>query len=125
MINNIFFYSGSAIIFFWGIGHLFPTKEIIKGFGDISEDNKKIITMEWISEGFTLCFIGLLAFLTTLFRTTDSDLSYVIYLSLTAMLLILAALSLRTGAKTSIVPMKICPSIKIIAASLLIIGVSI
>jgi hypothetical protein len=37
-------YLGSKIITLWGIAHLIPTKAIVKGFGDISGDNKKIIT---------------------------------------------------------------------------------
>ena len=44
-------YIGSALPLFWGISHLFPTKDVVHGFGDISPDNKNIITMEWITEG--------------------------------------------------------------------------
>ncbi|MFC1726418.1 hypothetical protein ACFL4T_12390 [candidate division KSB1 bacterium] len=122
MINSILLYSGSAIIFLWGIGHLFPTKSVVKGFGEISEDNLKIITMEWIAEGLTLCFIGLLAFLTTIFKTADTNLSYIVYFSLAGMLIILAILSLFTGAKTSILPMKLCPIVKNTTAMLFILG---
>ena len=46
MINDILLYVGSVIIFLWGLGHLIPTKSIVSGFGKISGDNKKIITME-------------------------------------------------------------------------------
>ena len=44
----------------WGIAHLFATRAVVKGFGEISKDNKKIITMEWIVEGVSLIFIGTL-----------------------------------------------------------------
>lgn len=57
---NLFFYLAGAITIFWGISHLFPTKKVVKGFGEISVDNKRIITMEWIIEGATLIFIGTL-----------------------------------------------------------------
>jgi len=33
----------------WGIAHLFPTKSVVEGFGEISDDNKKIVTMEWLT----------------------------------------------------------------------------
>ena len=60
MVNQIFLYLGSIFILIWGIAQLFPTKSIVKGFGDISIDNKRIITMEWIIEGVSLIFMGIL-----------------------------------------------------------------
>ena len=42
-MNEILLYIGSAIIILWGIAHLIPTRAIVDGFGDISEENKKII----------------------------------------------------------------------------------
>jgi hypothetical protein len=41
MINQILLDLGSFFLFFWGIAHLFPTKSVVKGFGDISLDNKR------------------------------------------------------------------------------------
>ena len=58
MISDILLYTGAIIIFLWGVAHIVPTKSVVSGFGTISEDNKRIITMEWIAEGLTLCFIG-------------------------------------------------------------------
>ena len=51
---------GSAIIFTWGVGHLIPTRSVVTGFGDLTPDSRRIITMEWMAEGLTLCFIGVL-----------------------------------------------------------------
>ena len=41
-------YVGAGLTALWGIAHLVPTKSVVDGFGDISEDNRHIITMEWI-----------------------------------------------------------------------------
>ena len=60
MINQILAYIGAGFVAFWGIAHLFPTKNVVADFGDISEDNRNIITMEWIVEGVALIFIGVL-----------------------------------------------------------------
>jgi hypothetical protein len=38
----------------WGIVHLLATKGVIAGFGELSADNRHIITMEWIVEGVAL-----------------------------------------------------------------------
>jgi hypothetical protein len=65
MINELFLYLGSIIILFWGIAHIIPTKSVVNGFIKISEDNKRIISMEWIAEGLTLCFIGVLVLVIT------------------------------------------------------------
>jgi hypothetical protein len=48
MISDILLYIGSAIITLWGVAHTIPTKSVVSGFGSISQDNKQIITMEWI-----------------------------------------------------------------------------
>ena len=60
---DVLLYIGSTVILIWGIAHIVPTKSVVKGFGGISEDNIRIITMEWVAEGLTLCFIGLLVLL--------------------------------------------------------------
>jgi len=57
---------GAILVIFWGVGHLIPTKSVVKDFGEISQDNKRIIQMEWIIEGFTLIFIGVLVALVTI-----------------------------------------------------------
>jgi hypothetical protein len=59
-------YVGAGIITVWGIAHIIPVKSVVKGFGQISQDNRRIITMEWIAEGLTLCFIGVLVLLVTI-----------------------------------------------------------
>ena len=60
MINQILVFIGAGFVTLWGIAHLFPTKNVVAGFGEISEDNRNIITMEWIIEGVALIFIGAL-----------------------------------------------------------------
>jgi len=44
-MNTVLFYLGGVFTLIWGISHLFPTKNVVKGFGDISQDNKRIIMM--------------------------------------------------------------------------------
>jgi len=53
-VNEALLYTGSAIIIIWGIAHLIPTEAIVRGFGPISADNKKIITMELFILGSVL-----------------------------------------------------------------------
>ena len=122
MINDVLIYIGAIIIMLWGIAHIAPTKFVVNGFGSISEDNRRIITMEWIAEGLTLVFIGLLVLFITLSGGAQNPASLIVHRVSSVMLIVLAGLSLLTGARTSIVPMKICPLIKITVAILFLLG---
>ena len=122
MINTILLYIGSALITIWGIAHLIPTKAIVRGFGAISEDNKKIIMMESIAEGITLCFIGVLVILITSLTVFPNQVAFIVYLACAVMLFVMAILTTLTGARTSILPYKICPFVKTVVGLLFILG---
>jgi hypothetical protein len=122
MIDTIFLMSGAILTFFWGAAHLIPTKSVVKGFGDISLDNKRIITMEWIIEGFALIFIGILVLSVTIVDPDAVVSQYVYYLSC-AGLMILAFISLFTGFRVNFLPYKLCPVIFSVSAILIFLGV--
>jgi len=122
MINEVLLYIGSTVSIVWGIAHLAPTKPVVKGFGDISADNRRIITMEWLAEGFTLIFVGLLVLLITALYDHSNAISLLIYRVSGGMLVAMAALTSLTGARTKIIPIKICPFVKLSAAILFILG---
>ena len=65
MKGEILIYVGAALPFVWGVSHLFPTKSVIRDFGEISADNRNIIAMEWITEGIALIFVGALVAIVT------------------------------------------------------------
>jgi hypothetical protein len=105
-------YIGSAVIFLWGVGHLVPTRNVVADFGEISLDNTRIITMEWLIEGLTLCFLGgLVALFASVLGPSDSATNLVARAA-GAMLLVLATVSAFTGARTAALPMKLCPYVK-------------
>lgn len=120
MLNVVLLYLGSVIIVIWGIAHLVPTRSIVNGFGKISRDSRLIITMDWIAEGLTLCFIGLLIFFVTLFAGHANIGSRIVFRLCFGMLVVLSVLSFFTGARTSVVPMKICPFVKLLVAAFLV-----
>jgi len=121
MVNQVLLYLGSFFVVFWGISHLFPTRSVVHGFGEISLDNKRIITMEWIIEGIALIFIGSINALVTLIDYA-SIVSRAIYLSSSFALIVLALISLFTGFKISFLPFKLCPVIFTASAVLILIG---
>lgn len=122
MVSDVLAYVGAGMIVFWGIAHFFPTGSVVRGFGPVSEDNRRIITMEWIIEGLTLCFVGLLVLLVTIMVGPHETASIIVHRASAIMLLAMAVVSLLTGARTRLLPMKLCPPIFTIAAILLLLG---
>ena len=122
IMNDILLYIGSALIVVWGIAHIIPTRNVVNGFGQISDDNKRIITMEWVAEGLTLCFIGLLVLFVTVLENSQDNVSLIVYRASAGMLIVMAGWTALTGARTPIVPIKICPFVKTIVAVLFILG---
>ena len=76
MANIILLLIGAIAVTFWGLAHLIFTKGVVNDFGDISKDNKLIITMEWIVEGMALIFIGLLVILVTFLGGTGNIVTF-------------------------------------------------
>lgn len=107
-MNTLLIYIGAVLPIIWGIAHLFPTKGVVKGFGDISTDNKRILIMEWVNEGATLIFVGILTGIVT-YVDAASTVSYFVYALVCLFLLVLSVISLFTGFKVNFLPYKLCP----------------
>lgn len=122
MISEILLYVGSIVITLWGISHIIPTKRVVNGFGSISVDNKRIITMEWIAEGLTLIFIGLLVLFVTILGGSQNPVSVIVFTISALMLIVMAGLTGLTGGRTPITFFKVCPLVKTSVAILFFLG---
>jgi hypothetical protein len=120
-MSQVLLYIGAIVTGIWGISHLIPTKNVVAGFGDISEDNRNIITMEWIIEGVSLIFIGALVGVLT-YIGPFGELPRAAYAVVVAGLLALAIVSLFTGFKVKFLPFRLCPFILTISAALVFVG---
>ena len=124
MFRKFLIILGGLLNIMWGIAHLFPTNSIVTGFGNISLDNKRIILMEWINEGFTLIFIGLLVLIVTIFNKENNNKTLkLVYTVSSLMLFSMAILSLFTGFKIDFIPFKLCPIIFSLSGILILQGV--
>ena len=121
MMGEILIYAGAALPFFWGVSHLFPTKSVIRDFGNISADNRNIIAMEWITEGIALIFVGVLVAIVTAIDPKNIT-STAVYLASSACLVVLAGVSFFTGFKINFLPFRLCPIIFTSSAILITIG---
>lgn len=124
MNGTVLTYTGSALCLIWGISHLFPTRAIVSGFGELSPDNRRIITMEWITEGVALIFIGVLIMIVTCLDRSATVTGAVCWTTFGA-LNALSVVSLFTGFRNSFFAFKLCPfiftgsSILIVAGSMM------
>jgi hypothetical protein len=121
MIQIVLLYVGAALTSFWGIAHLYPTNSVVEGFGEITLDNRRIIAMEWIVEGVSLIFIGLLVAAVT-FIDPLSAVSKVVYGLSIVELVALAIVSVFTGFKVNFIPFKLCPFIFTASAALIFVS---
>ena len=121
MLDLIFLYGGAVLPGVWGLAHLFPTKSVVRGFGEITSDNKRIITMEWILEGVALIWIGVLVATVTAIDPAGA-VSRSVYLLSAIGLLVFAAVSLFTGFRVKFLPFKLCPFIFTLSAILILLG---
>ena len=116
-------YAAAGIVFLWGVSHIMPTKAVVAGFGDISEDNRQIITMEWVAEGLSFIFVAALIVAVTWSGKTPEAAEDLVYRVSTGFLITIGAWTAVTGARTSgggAIWFKMCPVVMSVASALLI-----
>ena len=118
---DILLYVAAALTGLWGIAHLFATRGVVAGFGELTVDNRRIITMEWIVEGVTLISLAALVAVVTVLDATTSVSSAVYALGI-ATLVVLALVSLFTGFRVAFLPFRLCPFIFGLSAILIALG---
>ena len=117
-MNPVLLYIAAALTGVWGIAHLFGTRGVVKGFGDLSADNRRIITMEWIVEGIAL--ISTAAFVAVATAVDPgAAVSSAVYAVAIGTLVVLAVVSLFTGFKVDFLPFRLCPVIFSVSAALI------
>lgn len=112
-------YAAAAVVAAWGVAHVIPTRQVIAGFGAISEDSRRIITQEWLAEGITMWGIAALVIAATAVAGT-SDIRAWVYRVAAALLIAVGVLTALTGARTQVAWFKICPAVMGTAAALLL-----
>jgi hypothetical protein len=122
IVDDYLFLIGGLVTVIWGIAHLIPTRAIVKMFGDISDDNKRILTMSWIVESIALIFIGSMVVLTVAIAGTENEAIRILTWSAAAAMFTFVGLNLFTGFKTSIMPIKACVFVDGLAGILFLTG---
>jgi hypothetical protein len=118
---QVLLYVAAALTGLWGIAHLFATRGLVAGFGELTADNRRIITMEWIVEGVALVSLAALVVSVTAVDSAAAVASAA-YAVAIATLLVLALVSLATGFRVAFLPFRLCPFIFTLSALLIALG---
>lgn len=117
-MNQVVLYLAATLTGLWGVAHLFATKGVVAGFGDITTDNRRIITMEWIVEGVALISTAMFVAFAAAIQP-ETAVSSAVYAVAIVTLVVLAVVSLFTGFKVAFLPFKLCPFIFGVSAGLI------
>lgn len=117
---DVFALAAAGIVFLWGVSHVIPTRQVVAGFGDISEDNRRIITMEWVAEGLSFMFVAVLIVAVTWSGETLEAAEDLVYRVSSGFLVAIGVWTAMTGARTGVIWFKACPVVMSISAGLLI-----
>ena len=120
-MNEVLLFVAAGLTGLWGVAHLFAAKGVIAGFGDISMDNRRIITMEWIVEGVALLSTAAFVAVAGAIDPTSRVASAVFGVAI-ATLLVLAVVSLFTGFRVHFFAYRLCPLIFTLSAVLVALG---
>jgi len=117
-VTDVLLYVASSLTGLWGVAHLFATRGVVAGFGDLTADNRRIITMEWIVEGVAL--VSLAAFVAVVTAVdAAATVSSAVYAVAIATLIAMALVSLFTGFRVAFLPFRLCPVIFGLSAALI------
>jgi hypothetical protein len=115
-------YGGAIIVSLWGVAHLIPTNSVVVGFGSISLDNRRVLTMEWVAEGLTMLFVGALVAAVTLAAGAGDSVAVLVYRLAAGLLSGIGVLTALTRARTRVGWFKACPLVMATVATLLLVG---
>ena len=124
MVAHMLLYGASAIVSAWGLAHLVPTGAVVQGFGRISIDNRRVLTMEWVAEAMTMLFVGALVAGVTIVNGGGGPVALLVYRLAAGMLAAIAVLTAVTGARTPVVWFKACPVVMAVCIALILVGSS-
>jgi hypothetical protein len=123
MLNTILLYLGAALLVLWGVAHIIPTRNVVAGFGALSEDNRINITMEWVAEGLALTFVGALAALVTTVGGNNNPVGRVVVWAVAGFCIVMGGWTFIVGRHSTVLPIRRCPLVLAVAAVFLVLGI--
>jgi hypothetical protein len=122
MLDTVLLYLGAALLTLWGVAHIIPTRNVVAGFGPLSEHNRINITMEWVAEGLALAFVGVLVALVALDGGANEPVARFVVWAVVGFCIVMGGWTFIVGRHSTILPIRLCPLVLAVAAVLLVLG---
>ncbi|HSA51266.1 MAG TPA: hypothetical protein VLH10_14330 [Yinghuangia sp.] len=120
-MEEVLAYAAAGLVGLWGVTHAIPTRAVVAGFGEISQDSRRVLVQEWLAEAVTMWSLAALVIVVTAVGAGTSTADWA-YRVIAGTLLVLAGLTALTGARTSVVWFKVCPVLMTGSAVLLLVA---
>jgi len=117
---DVLAYLAGLMLVVWGVAHVAATRAVLSLYGELSTDNRRVWVMEWVAEGFTHVFVGLLVVVITAIEGAGGSGATVVYRSCAAFELVLVGWTAATGARTPYIWYRICLVVLSAVAGLLL-----
>ena len=111
-------FAAGGLVFLWGIAHVIPTRQVVAGFGEIGRDNRLVLTMEWVAEALAMWLVAALVVAVAVAGTGDT--ARLVYRVCAGFLMVLAAWTTATGARTPVIWFRLCPVVMTVSTGLLV-----
>jgi hypothetical protein len=119
MGQAVLIYAGAGVAAVWGIAHALRVRRVVAGFAPLTEENRRILVMEWVSEALTLVFVGVVAALVAAATAGGERLGRLVCSACAGMLLVMAGWTRLTVGRGRHLAFRLCPLVKTVAAALL------
>ncbi|HSD02442.1 MAG TPA: hypothetical protein VLB81_08740 [Gaiellales bacterium] len=117
---DVLAYLAGLMLVVWGVAHVAATRAVLSLYGELSTDNRRVWVMEWVAEGFTHVFVGLLVVVITAIEGAGESGATVVHRSCAAFELVLVGWTAATGARTPYIWYRICLVVLSVVAGLLL-----
>ena len=111
-------FAAGGLVFLWGVAHVIPTRQVVAGFGEIGRDNHLVLTMEWVAEALAMWLVAALVVAVAVAGTGDT--ARLVYRVCGGFLMVLAAWTAATGARTPVIWFRLCPVVMTVSTGLLV-----
>jgi hypothetical protein len=119
-MSEILAYAAAGAVFLSGTAHAIATGSMVAGFGDISADNRRVITKQWVAESLAKWFVAALVIAVTAAGGMNEAAADLVYRFCAGFLILLGAWTASIGWRTAVIEYKACPVVMSVAAGLLV-----
>ncbi len=102
------------------MAYVIPTRQVVAGFGEMPEDDRWVLIMEWVAEERAMWFVAALVAAVAAFGSDGEAAVAFVYRLSAGFLVVVGAWTALTGARGPVIWFKLCPVARGTTAGLLV-----